>query len=101
MALLDQVADLIAWMGWYILPFIAIMSAIVFFHELGHYVVGAVVRRQNRGFFAGLRSRTLRPGRQAWHALAARRASARRIRQIPRRRQRGQHAGRRLERPER
>jgi regulator of sigma E protease len=29
----------IDWMGWYILPFIAIMSAIVFFHELGHYLV--------------------------------------------------------------
>src|SRR5271163_4800098 len=40
MALLDQVLGFIDWMGWYILPFIAIMSAIVFFHELGHYFVG-------------------------------------------------------------
>lgn len=40
MALLDQALGFIDWMGWYILPFIAIMSAIVFFHELGHYAVG-------------------------------------------------------------
>src|SRR5271170_4204540 len=40
MALLDQVLGFVDWMGWYILPFIAIMSAIVFFHELGHYAVG-------------------------------------------------------------
>src|ERR1700733_4384528 len=40
MALLDQALGLMDWMGWYILPFIAIMSAIVFFHELGHYLVG-------------------------------------------------------------
>ena len=30
----------IEWMGWYIVPFVAIISAIVFFHELGHYLVG-------------------------------------------------------------
>jgi regulator of sigma E protease len=37
--LLNQIIAWIDWMGWYILPFIAIMSAIVFFHELGHYLV--------------------------------------------------------------
>src|SRR5271154_7326356 len=40
MAVLDQALGFINWMGWYILPFIAVMSAIVFFHELGHYAVG-------------------------------------------------------------
>src|ERR1700685_2109570 len=40
MALLDQVLGFFDWMGWLILPFIAIMSAIVFVHELGHYVIG-------------------------------------------------------------
>ena len=39
MALLQPVADLVAWLGWYVLPFIVIVSAIVFFHELGHYLV--------------------------------------------------------------
>jgi regulator of sigma E protease len=39
MALLKPVADLIAWLGWYVVPFLIILSAIVFFHELGHYLV--------------------------------------------------------------
>ncbi len=39
MALVNALTAYIDWMGWYILPFIAIMSAIVFFHELGHYAV--------------------------------------------------------------
>ena len=39
MAFLKPVADLVAWLGWYVVPFIVILSAIVFFHELGHYLV--------------------------------------------------------------
>jgi regulator of sigma E protease len=39
MGLLKPVADLIAWLGWYVVPFLVILSAIVFFHELGHYLV--------------------------------------------------------------
>jgi regulator of sigma E protease len=27
-------------MGWYVIPFIVILSVVVFFHELGHYLVG-------------------------------------------------------------
>src|SRR5476649_1918887 len=27
-------------MGWYIIPFIVVLSIVVFFHELGHYFVG-------------------------------------------------------------
>jgi regulator of sigma E protease len=40
MALFSSVSDLLAWFGWYVLPFIVVLSAIVFFHELGHYLVG-------------------------------------------------------------
>ena len=40
MALLHSASDLISWLGWYVLPFIVILTAIVFFHELGHYLVG-------------------------------------------------------------
>ncbi len=40
MALLHTVSDLLVWLGWYVLPFIVILSAIVFIHELGHYLVG-------------------------------------------------------------
>ena len=39
MALMNPVSDLLAWLGWYVVPFIIILSAIVFFHELGHYLV--------------------------------------------------------------
>ncbi len=40
MTLFSSVSDLLAWFGWYVLPFIVVLSAIVFFHELGHYLVG-------------------------------------------------------------
>lgn len=40
MGLLNSALALLEWMGWYIVPFVAIISAIVFFHELGHYAVG-------------------------------------------------------------
>lgn len=40
MSIFQDVAGYLSWMGWYIVPFIAVMSAIVFFHELGHYLVG-------------------------------------------------------------
>ena len=40
MGLLNELRAVVGWMGWYILPFIFIMSVIVFFHELGHYLVG-------------------------------------------------------------
>jgi regulator of sigma E protease len=40
MALLNELRAVIEWMGWYVLPFIFVMSVIVFFHELGHYLVG-------------------------------------------------------------
>ena len=34
------IADALAWLGWYIVPFIIILSLIVAVHELGHYFVG-------------------------------------------------------------
>ena len=40
MAGVHAVADLLAWLGWYVVPFIAILSLIVAVHELGHYLVG-------------------------------------------------------------
>jgi regulator of sigma E protease len=39
MALMHSGADLLSWFGWYVIPFLVILSAIVFFHELGHYLV--------------------------------------------------------------
>lgn len=40
MALWHTASGLLSWLGWYVLPFIVILSAIVFIHELGHYLVG-------------------------------------------------------------
>ena len=40
MGLLHTVSDLLSWFGWYVVPFVVILSAIVFIHELGHYLVG-------------------------------------------------------------
>jgi regulator of sigma E protease len=40
MSLLGFVGDFIGSMGWYVVPFVAILSVVVFFHELGHYLVG-------------------------------------------------------------
>ena len=40
MAGVHAVADLLAWLGWYVVPFIVILSLIVAVHELGHYLVG-------------------------------------------------------------
>ena len=37
---MNELRAAIDWMGWYVLPFIFVMSVIVFFHELGHYLVG-------------------------------------------------------------
>jgi regulator of sigma E protease len=40
MAGLNTIANLLAWFGWYVIPFIVILSLIVAVHELGHYFVG-------------------------------------------------------------
>ena len=40
MSFLGFCADMLGQIGWYVLPFTLILSVIVFFHELGHYLVG-------------------------------------------------------------
>jgi regulator of sigma E protease len=40
MPILHALADFVIWLRWYIVPFIVVMNGIVFFHELGHYLVG-------------------------------------------------------------
>jgi regulator of sigma E protease len=39
MSMLHALTDFVASLGWYIVPFIVVMNGIVFFHELGHYLV--------------------------------------------------------------
>jgi regulator of sigma E protease len=40
MSLLGFVGEIVGSMGWYIIPFVVILSVVVFFHELGHYLIG-------------------------------------------------------------
>jgi regulator of sigma E protease len=40
MVVLSVVGGFIGSMGWYVIPFIVVLSIVVFFHELGHYLVG-------------------------------------------------------------
>src|SRR5579872_1998892 len=40
MAGVNAIGDLLAWFGWYVVPFILILSLIVSVHELGHYLIG-------------------------------------------------------------
>jgi regulator of sigma E protease len=40
MAGVNAIAALLSWLGWYVVPFIIILSVIVSVHELGHYLVG-------------------------------------------------------------
>ena len=99
MALLNQLHSMLAWMGWYVVPFVAILSAIVFYPRTRALSGRALERREDRHVFPRLRPGTLRLGRRRGHALARRRPSSWRICQILRRRQRRQRRpGRRGER---
>jgi regulator of sigma E protease len=40
MPIFHALLDFLVWLQWYIVPFILVMNGIVFFHELGHYLVG-------------------------------------------------------------
>ena len=87
-------------MGWYIIPFIVVLSVVVFFHELGHYLVGrwcgVKIDRFSLGFgpelFAWVDKRGTR-----WRIAAF---PARRLCEISRRRGCLQRAGRERRSPE-
>ena len=40
MNVLSFVGGFVGAMGWYVIPFVVVLSVVVFFHELGHYLVG-------------------------------------------------------------
>jgi regulator of sigma E protease len=40
MSFLSMVVGVLSGAGWYVIPFVVILSVVVFFHELGHYLVG-------------------------------------------------------------
>ena len=92
---MNQIADLLAWLGWYVVPFILILSLIVFIHELGHYLVGrwcgVKIDAFSLGFGPELFARVDSRGTR-WRVGAL---AARRICQVPWRRQRRQRRRRR------
>jgi regulator of sigma E protease len=53
MAGVNAIGDLLAWLGWYVVPFILILSLIVSVHELGHYLVGRWCRVKIDAFSLG------------------------------------------------
>jgi regulator of sigma E protease len=53
MAGVNAIGDLLAWLGWYVVPFIIILSLIVSVHELGHYLVGRWCRVKIDAFSLG------------------------------------------------
>ena len=57
MPILHAASDFLYWLGWYdIVPFIVVMNGIVFFHELGHYLVGRWCGVKIEAFSARLRA---------------------------------------------
>ncbi len=40
MSFFSLVIGVLSGAGWYVIPFVVILSVVVFFHELGHYLVG-------------------------------------------------------------
>lgn len=73
MALVHELGAAIEWMGWYVIPFIFVMSVIVFFHELGHYLVGrwcgVTIDAFSMGFGPELYARTDKKGTR-WRIAA-------------------------------
>jgi regulator of sigma E protease len=53
MALINEMLGYLEAMGWYVIPVVAVISAIVFFHELGHYYVGRWCGVQIEAFSLG------------------------------------------------
>ena len=66
-------------------PFVFVLTVVVFFHELGHFLVGRWCGVRVDVFSHRLRAGIVRPDRPARDALALGRRSARRLRQVPRR----------------
>ncbi|MGD0720431.1 MAG: M50 family metallopeptidase [Roseiarcus sp.] len=73
MAFLSVAGAFVGSMGWYLIPFVVILSVVVFFHELGHYLVGrwcgVKIERFSLGFGPELYARVDRRGTR-WRVAA-------------------------------
>ena len=76
---------------WFIIiAFLCAIGPLVFFHELGHYLVARMVRRRGRAILDRLRPGNCRLDRQARNALEGRLAAAGRLCPVRRRHEPGQ-----------
>ena len=71
-----------------LVPFLFVLTVVVFVHEMGHYLVGRWCGIGVKAFSIGFGPETLRLQRQPWHALETLRHTAWRLRQIRRRHER-------------
>ena len=84
----------------YVVPFLFVLTIVVFFHELGHFLVARWCRREGPDLLDRFRPGTRRLQRPPRHALEALGDPAWRLCQVLRRRKRGEHAvDRRRSRP--
>ena len=72
----------------YVIPFLVVLTVLVFVHETGPLPDRAALRRPGRGLLDRFRARDLRLDRQGGNALEVLRDSPRRLRQDVRRRRR-------------
>ncbi len=73
-----------------LLAFVCMLGPLVFFHELGHYLVARWFRCPRRGVLDRLRPRDRRLDRSPGHALEDRLAAAWRLREVRRRHEPGE-----------
>ena len=74
-----------------VVPALIVLTAVVFVHEMGHFLVARLVRHPSRSIFDRLRSRALRVQRPPRHAVEDLRDPTWRLCALRRRRQRREH----------
>ena len=77
----------------YVVPFLFVLTIVVFFHELGHFLMARLCGDQGARLFDRIWPRNRRLQRPLRHALENFRGPARRLREVLRRRQCGERAG--------
>ncbi len=88
---MDFLGSVGTWGGWltgYVVPFLFVLTIVVFFHELGHFLIARWCGVKVLTFSVGFGPELRRLQRQARHALEALGDPARRLRQVLRRRER-------------
>jgi hypothetical protein len=93
---MDIFANIGSWGGWltsYVVPFLFVLTVVVFFHELGHFLVARWCGVRVLTFSDRLRPRAVRLQRSSRHTLEGVGDSARRLCEVLRRRECRERAG--------